>query len=204
MELLALPLLFVAMVVLAVVPGPGVFAVVARSIASGFSHGAMTSVGIICGDFVFILLAIYGLSAASAYLGNLFSIVGYLGGIYLIWLGISLWRIKPQAFEVKAIAEPSWQSNFLAGLFVTLSNPKAILFYAGFFPAFLDLSALSVMDTLLIMAVALFAVGGTMLVYAYIASRAKKAFQSARAERLINLTAGSVMLATGLFLFTTV
>ena len=189
-----------AMVVLAVVPGPGVLAVVARSMASGFSHGVVTTVGIVTGDFIFILLAIYGLSAAAEVLGNLFSIVSYLGGFYLIWLGCSLWKAKAKALHVEVLEEPSWYANFFSGLFITLSNPKAILFYAGFFPAFLDLSTLSIVDVVMIMGVTALAVGGTMLVYAYIASQVKTVFQSEKTEKTINLIAGAVMVLTGMFL----
>jgi len=192
--------LFMAMVVLAVVPGPGVLAVVARSMASGFYHGVVTAVGIVTGDFIFILLAIYGLSAAAEMLGNLFSLVSYLGGAYLIWLGCSLWGAKTKALQVEILNEPSWYANYFSGLFITLSNPKAILFYAGFFPAFLELSTLSYIGIVTIMGVTALAVGGTMLTYAYIASHVKTVFQSKKTEKTINLIAGSVMVLTGVFL----
>ena len=51
--------LFVALLILAVIPGPGVFTVVARSMASGFSHGIITICGIVCGDYIFIILSLY-------------------------------------------------------------------------------------------------------------------------------------------------
>ena len=52
--------LFGSMIVLAIIPSPSVFAVVARSIASGFTHGFVTVIGIVVGDFIFITLAITG------------------------------------------------------------------------------------------------------------------------------------------------
>jgi len=200
MTLTALLFLFMAMVVLAVVPGPGVLAVVARSMSSGFSHGVVTTVGIVTGDFIFILLAIYGLSAAAEVLGNLFSIVGYLGGTYLIWLGCALWKAKAKGLQVEVLDEPSWYANYFSGLFITLSNPKAILFYAGFFPAFLNLNTLLFVDIVAIMIVTALAVGGTMLVYAYVSSQIRAAFQSEKKEKAINQIAGFVMVLTGIFL----
>jgi len=192
--------LFIAMVVLAVVPGPGVLAVVARSMACGFLHGMVTTAGIVTGDFIFILLAVSGLSAAAEILGDLFSIVSYMGGVYLIWFGCSLWRAKTKALQVELLDEPSWYENYFSGLFITLSNPKAILFYAGFFPAFLDLGTLSFIDVVTIMGVTALAVGGTMLVYAYIASHVRTVFQSEKTEKIINNIAGLVMVLTGIFL----
>ena len=194
--------LFGAMVVLAVIPGPGVFAVVARSMASGLPHGLFTIIGIVTGDFVFIVLAVYGLSAMAEIMGGLFAVVKYFGGAYLIWLGVTLLRTKPEAIELKGVREISWKRNFLSGLIITLSNPKAILFYIGFFPAFMDLKNVSVTDTVTIMAIATLAIGGVMFGYAYMASKARTLFKSVKAKQRMNMTAGSVMLGAGTVLLT--
>ena len=202
MEFTSMAALFGAMVVLAVIPGPGVFAVVARSMASGLSHGLFTIVGIVTGDFVFIILAIYGLSAMAEIMGNLFAVVKYLGGAYFIWLGITLLRSKPETVELDGVRETSWRRNFFSGLFITLGNPKAMLFYIGFFPAFMDLKNVSVTDTATIMMIATLAIGGVMLGYAYMASKARTLFKSTKAKQRMNYTAGSVMLGTGTVLLT--
>lgn len=86
--------LFGAMIALAILPSPSVFALVARSIASGFLYGMVTVIGILVGDFVFIILAIYGLAAIAKTMDSLFVLVKYLGGTYLIWLGIQFWNTK--------------------------------------------------------------------------------------------------------------
>ena len=192
--------LFGTMAVLAILPSPSVFAVVARSIASGFTHGLITVIGIVTGDFVFIILAIYGLSAIAETITSLLILVKYLGGAYLIWLGIKLSRAKLQNVEIEAITESSWVSNFLSGLLITLGDYKAIFFYISFFPAFLDLSTISIMDTILIMLIATIAVGGIKLIYAYMADKARFLFTSSRARKGMNITAASVMIGTGIFL----
>ncbi|ELS02908.1 putative threonine efflux protein [Xenococcus sp. PCC 7305] len=201
--------LFGTMFVLAMIPGPSVFAVVARSISSGFTHGLITVAGIVVGDFIFIILAIYGLSAIAETLGSLFMIVKYLGAAYLIWLGIQLWRSRnvslsgnqrSHLLEGQEIKELSWLSNFMTGLLITLADHKAIFFYMSFFPAFLDLSQVSVFEVGIIMVVAAIAVGGSKLVYAYLANRARFIFESSRAKRRLNMTAGALMIATGFFL----
>ena len=188
------------MILLAMIPSPSVFAVVARSIASGFTHGLVTVMGIVVGDFVFILLAIYGLSAIAETMDSLFILVKYLGGAYLIWLGIELSRSKVKTVEVDGVRELSWLSNFLCGLFITLSDPKAILFYLSFFPAFLDLSNISMAETSTILVTAAMAVGGGKLCYAYMADKARLFFKSFRAKKIMNLTASVVMIGTGIFL----
>ena len=192
--------LFGAMVVLALVPSISVLAVTTRSAASGFIHGVSTTAGIVVGDVFFIILAIFGLSVLAEALGSLFVLVNYLGGTYLIWLGITLWRSRPKAVEEGGVSESSLWSSFLAGLFITLGDQKAILFYLVFFPAFVDLSTLSGLDAGIIILIAIIAVGGVKLAYAFMADRARLLFRNAGTIKKINIAAGSIMIAVGVFL----
>ena len=179
--------LFGAMVVLALVPSISVLAVTTRSAASGFIHGVSTTAGIVVGDVFFIILAIFGLSVLADTLGSLFVLVKYLGGTYLIWLGITLWRSRPKAVEEDGVTESSLLSSFLAGLFITLGDQKAILFYLVFFPAFVDLSTLSYLDAGIIILIAIIAVGGVKLAYAFMADRARLLFKRSDAIKRMGL-----------------
>ena len=202
MEISQVLALFGAMIVLALVPGPGVFAVIARSMGNGFNHGVVTATGIVCGDFVYIFLAISGLSALSQVMGDLFLILKYLGAAYLIWLAISLWRANPNVEKVEGIKESSLISSFMAGLLTTLGNPKAIFFYVGFFPAFLDLNTITLLNVFTILLVTTLSVGGVMFGYVLMASRAKKTLSSPKAKLVFNRTASGVMAGSGLLLAT--
>lgn len=188
--------LFGAMVVLAFVPSVSVLAVSARSAASGFVHGVFTTSGIVVGDIILIVLAIFGLSVLAETMGSLFVLIKYFGGAYLIWLGIKLWRSASETAENEGVIESSLLSSFLAGLFITLGDQKAILFYLGFFPAFLDLSAMTYFDTSIIIAIAIVAVSGVKLGYAYAADRTGSLVGS-KANQVISIGAGSVMVAVG-------
>jgi threonine/homoserine/homoserine lactone efflux protein len=186
--------------VLAATPGPGVFATVARALASGFSHGAIVALGIVAGDLVYLLLAVYGLAAMAQAMGGFFILVQYAGGAYLIWLGFRIWTTNPEPRALTGIRELSWKSNFSSGLLVTLGNPKAILFYLGFLPTFVDLNRLSLRDVLLIATIITLVLGSVMLTYAYAAGQAGKLLASRKNGRIINGIAGSIMLATGVIL----
>ena len=72
MTLVSILALAGAMFLLAATPGPGVFATVARSLASGFGHATVVVAGIVTGDLVFLLLAIYGLASFAELLGDFF------------------------------------------------------------------------------------------------------------------------------------
>lgn len=185
---------------LATIPSVSVLAVTARAAAFGFTHGMFTALGIVVADIIFILIAVYGLVLVAALMGEQFTWIKVIGGIYLIWLGISLWRADSRARKTDEIRQSSWSSSFLTGFLITLGDQKAILFYLGFFPAFIDLSRMTPADTLIIIVIAIIGVGGAKLVYAYLADRASLALKNTRAVRAINSLAACVMIAVGVTL----
>ncbi len=191
--------LFGAMVVLAAIPSVSVVAVSTRSATSGFIHGVFTAIGIVLGDIILIVIAIWGLSFLAETMGDFFTLLKYVSGAYLILLGIGLWRVEPHDIQVQEVVRSSLISSFLTGLLITLGDQKATLFYLGFFPAFLDISKISVVDTLIIMTITIVAVGGVKIGYALMAHRARLLFSS-KIKKRINLAAGCVMVAVGVFL----
>ena len=185
---------------LAIIPSISVLAVTARAVAFGFTHGMFTALGIVVADIIFILVAVYGLTLLAGLMGEQFTWIKVIGGFYLIWLGVSLWRADAKTRKTEEIKQSSWGSSFLTGFLITLGDQKAILFYLGFFPAFIDLSRMTPTDTLTIIVIAIVGVGGAKLIYAYLADRASLAFKNTRAVRAINTLAACVMIAVGLTL----
>ena len=188
------------LIVLAVIPSVSVLTVSARAAAFGFTHGMFAAFGIVIADIIFILLAVYGLALVAELMGEQFALIKYIGGVYLVWLGISLWRADARARKTETIRQSSLGSSFLSGFLITLADQKAILFYLGFFPAFIDLSLMTPTDTLIVIIIAIIGVGGAKLVYAWLADRASLLFKNTQAVRGINMLAGGVMIAVGMFL----
>lgn len=191
--------LFVTMIVLALIPGPGVLTVTARTASVGPRHGLLTSLGILSGDCVFITFALFGLATLSSILGEFFIVVKYLGALYLIWLGISLFMSTQKSTVAQTVSAPRYITSFAAGLLTTLSNPKAILFYLSFFPAFLDLSSVSVADTILLYVIATVSVGGVMLGYVYVVHKAKSYCGGSSKFSFFKMGSGSVLIGSGLY-----
>ena len=189
--------LFCAMLILAIVPGPAVFAIIARSFSSGKLQAFYMTAGIVLGDYIFIILALFGLSALAEIMGTAFFIIKYLSAAYLIWLGIKLLRTTKESINIEASKNSSLVSNFLTGLFITLGNPKAILFYVGFFPAFINVSEVTLYDTGLILLAATVAFGSVNMFYSFLAVKAKNTFKSPKATTIISKTAGTIMVSTG-------
>lgn len=191
--------LFITMTVLAFIPSISVLTVTTRAATFGFIHGIFTTIGILIGDIIFIIIAIAGLSFLAETMGNLFIVIKYIGSTYLIFLGIKLYKLKSEDMTMEKVTESSLFSSFLAGLSITLADQKAILFYLGFFPAFLDLSKISYLDIGIIIIITIFSVGGVKLIYALIADKIWLFF-SGETRKKLNFLASSIMIFLGLFL----
>ena len=149
------------MAVLATVPSTSVLIVTTRAATQGFMHGAWVSAGVVLGDLFFIVLAIAGLAMLIEWLGPFFVAIKIAGALYLVWLGQALWRRSHGMVSTGAeVAPASVFGSFFSGLALTLGDQKAVLFYLGFLPAFVNLGALTVPDTAIVMAAAAVAVGG--------------------------------------------
>ncbi|MGH1370923.1 MAG: LysE family translocator [Cellvibrionaceae bacterium] len=204
MTLTSMLALFGAMLVLALIPGPGVFTVMAASLSSGLRQGVATVIGIVCADFVFIILSVMGLTALAQSMGGFFVIVKYLGALYLMWLAVSLWRSSNLAVDIEDLkstdSRVSVKSSYLTGFLTTLGNPKAIFFYVGFFPAFLDLATVGYVDIAIILAITVVSVGGVMFGYAYTASKTRDLLSTPKARKHLNRSASGVMACSSVLL----
>ncbi len=189
-----------AMFLLAMTPGPGVFATISKALSEGFKQAAAVVVGIVVGDLIFLLLAIYGLAVLAEMLSGLFTVIKYLGGAYLIWLGVKSWRASPTTPGKPGTKSHTGKRGFGGGLAITLGNPKVIFFYLGFLPSFVKLDTLSPVDVAVVAFVVSLVVGSVLLFYAFTASRAKRVFKSDKAQNRMNKTAGGVMIGTGALL----
>ena len=189
--------ILVTMFVLSIVPGPSVFLVIVKSMTSNLSQGLVTIGGIVFANIIFILLVVYGVGALLASMDGLYAIIKFAGSAYLFWLGVKLLRTKVKKAEIEQVAESSWHANFTAGFIVTISAPRAILFYVSLLPNVIDLTKARVPDVLLLMLIATVAVGGAKLPYALLAYRSSLFLQEEKPKRVMNLLAGVVMILIG-------
>jgi len=176
--------LFSVLLVLGLIPGPSSLAVVARSLSGGLRSGLTTAFGVLSGDYIFIVLAALGMSAMAEAMGCAFTLVKYAAAVYLIYFGITILLSRHSRMPQPGTPEPAKASakglagDYLTGLLVTLSNPKAILFYMSILPAVLDFDALSIIDVLLVLLIATVVLGGLLVIYIWLAVKAKNAAQA--------------------------
>lgn len=189
---------FGIMLLLAAIPSGSVGFVVISSATRGLPCGVAAALGIVAGDLIFVTLALMGMTALAEALGALFAVLRYLGGAYLIWLGIGLIRSARQTTNpMKTATRGSLVGTFSAALLLTLGDLKAILFYASLFPLFVDLSALTLVSGFGILALTAVSVGGVKLLYAAFADRIAHRFTHPKLQKGTRLAAGSVMIGTG-------
>jgi len=194
--------LFLVMLTLALIPSSSVALVVTRSVTHGVPNGISVSLGIVFGDLIFILLAILGLSVIAETMGWLFLTIKYIGATYLIWLGYTLLTSESTtAISVeKTKQKGSLVASFLAGLFLTLGDVKAIFFYVSLFPTFVNLETLNLTDVAMIMLVTIVTVGGVKIFYAISASKLASMSKGYNLERKAKKVAGGFMVGAGSYL----
>jgi threonine/homoserine/homoserine lactone efflux protein len=126
---------FAAAIVLAVTPGPGIFYVLARSLAGGRRDGVHSSVGTFVGGLFHVFAAALGVSAVLTASAVAFHTVKYAGAAYLVWLGIRM--IRSRNVEMAAALSTPSQGAFRQGVFTEILNPKTALFFLSFIPQFI-------------------------------------------------------------------
>ncbi len=189
-------LVFAAAYALAVAsPGPGVAALVARVLARGLPGVAPFVAGFVAGDLIWFAVAAAGLAVLAQTLHGLFLAVKYAGAAYLLYLAWRLWTARAVPAERPAAA-PERESGlrlFLAGLAITLGNPKVIVFFMALLPTVVDLARLTLVGAAeiagLIVVILSLVLGG----YALAAARARSLFRSPRAVRALNRATGAAM-----------
>ncbi len=128
-------LFFAAALILAITPGPGIFYVLARSLAGGKREGVQSSFGTFAGGLFHVFAAALGISAILAASAVAFHTVKYAGAAYLVWLGTRMIRSRNADMAFQNL-QPS-QSAFRQGILTEALNPKTALFFLSFIPQFI-------------------------------------------------------------------
>ena len=189
-------LIFTITYFLAVItPGPGLAAIVARALGRGLHGMPFFVAGFICGDLTLFIVAAAGLAALAEAYAPILIVVRYGGAAYLIYLAYGLWTAPPSTeFESTnpSHSESPW-ALFLSTYSLTISNPKAILFFAALLPALLNLAMLSFIDYIILTVTIAIMISTGLMIYASAASRARVLFTSETARRRINRITGTML-----------
>lgn len=189
-------LIFASIYLLAVAtPGPGVAAIIARSLARGTQGATAFIAGFLIGDLIWFAVAATGLAALAQTARLVFVVIKYAGAVYLLYLAYRLWTAPP---VVAAEHEPVDDGQkplqlFLGSLALTMANPKTAIFFLALLPTVVRLEDLTVAGFLEITATILIVLPLVLGGYVLLAARARRIFKSERAVRRINRTTGAAM-----------
>ena len=137
-------LLFVSTTLLiSATPGSNMLLAFQFGLNYGFRKTLWTLAGLSFGLLLLLLVSLAGFGLLSRQAPVLFEVMKGLGALYLAYLGVQTWRkaVEPLAGSVGIRVQPAPAKLFQTGMAVSLSNPKAILFFAAFFPKFLNTQA---------------------------------------------------------------
>lgn len=194
---------FIAIFIFGITPGPGVFAILARSMVHGAQSCLWLSIGMVISDIAYLVMACLGLATVAATWEELFIAIRIIGAVYLVYLGWKMWTTKVEIDESSFDRRSQGGSviaSFVQGFLISASNPKVIIFYIAFLPTFIDLTLLSSQDVVVASVLTFFALLCGLTLIAFGASQAKRFLRSEKSMKGLNRIAGTIMASAGIYI----
>lgn len=189
-----------AILLLFATPGPVWVALIARAVSGGFHSAWPLALGVVIGDVIWPLVAIFGVSYLVSVYADFMLVLKYVGVVMFLAMGIGLLRkpVESLGRSDSRLTRPGMWAGFLAGVLVILSNPKAILFYMGVLPGFFDFRTITVWDILAICSISLVVPLVGNLALAAMVDRMRRFLASPQAIRRLNLGSGVALILVGI------
>jgi threonine/homoserine/homoserine lactone efflux protein len=183
-----------ALAVAAAIPGPGVTALIARALGSGFRSSLFMAFGLVLGDLAYLTAVVLGLALIAQTFGTVFLIVKWLGVAYLAWLAWNFWTsgITPETVEAKK-GSGGFLACAVSGLAVTLGNPKTMIFYIALTPTLVDLRTITVADYAILASVTIAVLLVVLVPYLILAAKTRSLLKSPRALKRLNRVAAAFL-----------
>lgn len=184
-----------ALALAAAIPGPGITALVARALGSGFRSSLFMSLGLVVGDLAYLTAVVLGLALVAQTFGTVFLVIKWVGVAYLAYLAWTFWTSGITAETIEARRDRTGPfSSFLAGLTLTLGNPKTMVFYLALVPTLVDLRTITVADYAVLAALTIVVLLLVLVPYLALAAKARWFLATPRALKALNRTAAAFMM----------
>jgi threonine/homoserine/homoserine lactone efflux protein len=190
-ELSSIWLFVVPFALAAALPGPAQGALIAQVLSRGGASTLPFVIGMVAGNAVWLLAAIFGLSALAMRFETAFIAVKWLGVAYLLFIAWKLWTANGASQEVPSSSSSS--RGLLAGALLTLGNPKAVVFFGAVLPHAFDLTTLSVCEAMVILALGVMVDLMVQSIYLLAATQARAFVRSPRSMKLVNRSSAGLM-----------
>ncbi|CAG4917169.1 LysE family translocator [Paraburkholderia saeva] len=183
----------ITLMVVASSPGPSVAALVARVLTNGFRDVLPFLAAMWIGEALWLTCAVAGLAVVAHTFGMLFIALKFVGVIYLLFLAWKMWFAPADVQQDALPGNRSPWRMFIAGLMVTLGNPKIMVFYLALLPTIVDLSRVGVLAWFELTMTMLVVLVTADLVWALLAVRARRLLTSPRAVGIANRSSAAMM-----------
>ena len=189
--------------ILLIIPGPTILTVISYSVTHGSRANIPLVLAVALGDTTALALSLLGLGAVLATSAWLFTVVKWVGGLYLIYLGIKLFLsgTKPLTVESASALDSRWKL-FANTWLITALNPKGIVFFVAFLPQFIDASIPTGPQLWILSATFVLLATLNAALYAIFAVSARRLLLSPEAQRRINIGGGSLLTLAGIWALT--
>lgn len=188
-----------ALAIAAAIPGPGVVALIARALGSGFRSALFMAVGLVLGDVFYLCAVVFGLAVLAQTFGTAFLVVKWIGVAYLAWLAWTFWRTGIRTTSVDAErSRDGALASIAAGLLVTLGNPKVMVFYLAITPTIVDIASVTPTDFGMLVAITAMVLLVVLVPYLTLAARARWFLATPSALKALNRTAAAFMAGAAL------
>ncbi|MGB0969035.1 MAG: LysE family translocator [Halocynthiibacter sp.] len=191
-----------ALFIAAVIPGPGIAALVGQSLGGSSRSAGFFMLGIALGDVTWLTVAIVGLATVAKTFAGAFLVIKFLGAMYLLYLAWGFWVSDVDKTTVQRQKDRGAIPALMAGYGVTLGNPKAIIFYLALLPSVLDLDRIDFAGWLVLSALTIVILFAALIPYAFLAVKARSVMSDAGALRRLNRLAGAVIGTAGAYIMT--
>ncbi|MDB5526260.1 MAG: lysE type translocator family protein [Rhizobium sp.] len=182
-----------ALLIAAGSPGPSIAALIARVLTRGTRDVLPFLAAMWFGEMVWLSLAVLGLAAIAETFHYVFVAIKWIGVAYLLYLACKMWTAASDTSGSALPETGSPRKLFLAGLTVTLGNPKIMMFYVALLPTIIDINAVTLSgwaELVIVMFAVLVVVD---LAWVMFASKARRLLRSSRAVRIANRTSAGLM-----------
>lgn len=200
MDFTTLISLSIAAFIFGISPGPGTLAALSISTTRGLRSGLILSAGEAVGDVTYLTLAILSLGYLAQILEPAMIVVRWLGAGYLIYLGISQFRLASLNINSNTPSSKNLIRLFFMGFLIGGTNPKVILFYLSFIPLFIDLSNIDLTTGLQIASTVYVSVFASLVVVCIAGNQIKSWINKPRSIKILNRITGTMMIFVGLLL----
>ena len=191
-----------ALFIAAAIPGPGMTAIVARALGSGFRETFFMGLGLVLGDMVYLTAVVLGLAFVAQTFQEAFMLLKFAGAAYLLYIAWKLWTAGLLPQDLQAKKSTSIGMSFLSGLFITLGNPKTMLFYVALVPTLIDLRVIGVSEYAILIGVTFAVLMAVLLPYILLASKARALLKRPSALTILNRTAAGILAGTAAMIAT--